>query len=517
VDDEGKPIRTILIVGGGTAGWMTAAALSNALADQPCRIDLVESDEIGTIGVGEATIPPIHDMNAMLGVDEDEFIRRTRATFKLGIEFVGWKTPGERYFHPFGSYGADVGIVDFAHYWRRAASLIGDDAGELEDYSLPAMAARAGRFTRPHPNPKHVLSKIAYAFHFDAGLYAQFLRELAEGRGVVRHEGKVASVDLDTRGFVASVGLEDGRRMEADFFIDCSGFRGLLIEGALKTGYEDWSHWLPCDRAVAVPSANVGPPPPFTRSIARDAGWQWRIPLQHRTGNGHVYASGDMSDDEAASILMANLEGEALAEPRLLRFSTGRRCKFWNRNVLAIGLSGGFMEPLESTSIHLIQSAVTRLVTLFPDRGFARADIDQFNRSAALEYDRIRDFLILHYHVNARTGLPLWDRCRAMAIPDTLREKIELYRSHGRFFRFQDELFTVTSWQAVFEGQGIHPAGYDPIARGVPAEQLRATLTRMRETLRRGADAMPTHGDFIREHCAYTPDRPQPAAMAAVA
>ena len=499
------PITKVLIVGGGTAGWIAAATLARLLQDQPCRIELVESDEIGTVGVGEATIPPILELNKVLGINENVFIQRTQATFKLGIEFVGWKQDGARYFHPFGRYGADVGHVDFAHYWRRLHREIGAEAGTLEDYSLPTMAARAGKFMRPDPNPKNVLSNLAYAFHFDASLYARFLRDYAEGLGVVRHEGRVVDGELDDRGFVAAVRLDDGRRLDAELFLDCSGFRGLLIEQLLGTGYEDWSHWLPCNRAVAVPSENVGPPPPFTRSTAREAGWQWRIPLQHRTGNGHVYCSEHVSDEQACDVLLSNLEGRALADPRLLRFTTGRRRQAWNRNVVAIGLASGFMEPLESTSIHLIQSALTRLMTLFPDTGFAQADIDQFNRASALETERIRDFLILHYVANQRTGLPFWDYCRSMAIPDSLAHKIALYRSRGRFFRFEDELFTATSWQAVLEGQGIVPAGFDPITSGVPSDQLRATLARMRETIARGAGAMPSHADFIAQHCAAPP------------
>ncbi|MBB5712550.1 tryptophan halogenase family protein [Sphingomonas xinjiangensis] len=501
------PINKLLIVGGGTAGWIAAASFAQLLQWQECEIHLVESDDIGTVGVGEATIPPIMDLNRVLGLDEDEFVRRTQGTFKLGIEFIDWKAQGTRYFHPFGNYGADVGHVDFVHYWRRLRHELGETAGTLEEYSLSTLAAKAGKFMRPDANPRNVLSKIAYAFHFDAGLYARYLREYAEERGVIRHEGKIVDGVLDDRGFVEAVLLDDGRRLDAQFFIDCSGFRGVLIEQLLKTGYEDWSHWLRCDRAVAVPSGNVGPPSPFTRSTAREAGWQWRIPLQHRTGNGYVYCSDHVSDDQAIATLLGNLEGAPLADPRLLRFTTGKRRKFWNKNVVALGLASGFMEPLESTSIHLIQTAVTKLMTMFPDTGFAQPDIDHYNRVTATEYERIRDFLILHYVANRRHGSPFWDECRTMPIPDTLADKIELYRSRGRSFRLDDELFTATSWQAVFEGQGVEPEGYDPMADAVPFDKLHSTMDRMRETLLRGAGAMPTHADFIARHCAAQPVR----------
>lgn len=494
-------IRKIAIIGGGTAGWMAAAALSNTLRNRFCDISLVESPEIGTVGVGEATIPPIIQMNQLLGLDEDEFMRRTRATFKLGIEFVNWKREGERYFHPFGRYGADIGALDFVHYWRRLRHEAGQAAGVLEEYNLPTMAAKAGRFIRPDPNPKNVLSNMAYAFHFDAGLYAQYLKEYAEARGVRRYERRIVDVALGENGFVDAVILDGGDKLEADFFIDCSGFRGLLIEQALQTGYEDWSHWLPCDRAIAIPCARTDDPAPYTRSTAHDAGWQWRIPLQHRTGNGHVYCSRFISDDEALAVLLANLDGEQLAEPKLLRFTTGRRRKFWNKNVVAVGLASGFMEPLESTSIHLVQSAISRLLNLFPDRGFRQADIDFYNKSTAAEYELIRDFLILHYHANEKPHAPFWAACRKMEIPDTLAEKLELYKGYGRVFRYQDELFAESSWIAVFEGQGVQPESYDPLADAMPYDRLAEILSRMRATIQRGVSVLPSHGDFISKHC----------------
>ncbi len=508
-----RRIRKLIVVGGGTAGWMAAAALARALGEGATEIVVIESEAIGTVGVGEATIPPIIELNNMLGFDEDEFVRRTHATFKLGIQFRGWSTAGAEYFHPFGRHGADIGSLPFHQYWLRAREEFCAEAGALDDYNLPTVAALSGKFCRPSPDPRNTLSNIAYAFHFDAGLYAKWLRETAEGAGAIRREGRVTEVLMHDNGFVRGVRLEDGSEHEADLFIDCSGFRGLLIEGALETGYEDWTHWLPCDRAIALPCAGVGPPTPYTRSTAHAAGWQWRIPLQHRTGNGHVYCSAFMSDDEAESILRANLDGEPLARPNKLRFVTGRRRKFWNRNVVALGLASGFMEPLESTSIHLVQTGLSKLLNLFPDRDFHQADIDFYNRSAGIEYDRIRDFLILHYHANQRDE-PFWKACRDMAIPDSLAEKYALWRHHGRVFRVEDELFGESSWVAVLLGQGVPPLGHDPLADAMPAEKLRGLLPRMRSAIARGAEAMPRHEDFIAEHCAMgaAPVAPRPPA-----
>ncbi len=496
-----RPIRKLLIVGGGTAGWMAAAAFARSLPPT-IQTRLVESEAIGTVGVGEATIPPILHFNQMLGLDEDDFVRRTRATFKLGIQFRNWSRQGSEYIHPFGRYGADIETLPFHQYWLRLRRDSPELAGELAEYSLPTIAAAMGKFCRPSPDPKNTLSNLTYAYHFDAGLYARLLRDYAEAAGVVRSEGRVAEVLMHGNGFVSGVRLESGEVHEADFFIDCSGFRGLLIEGALQSGYDDWTHWLPCDRAIALPCASAGEPTPYTRSTAHAAGWQWRIPLQHRTGNGHVYSSAFMSDDEAETILRANLDGEVLAEPNKLRFVTGKRRKFWNRNVVALGLASGFMEPLESTSIHLIQTGISKLLNLFPDRDFNQADIDYYNRSTAIEYERIRDFLILHYHANQRPE-PLWAQCRTMALPDTLQEKLALWRNHARLFRIDDELFGESSWLAVLDGQEIPPRGYDPLADAVPLEKLRTLLPRIRAAIGRGAQAMPRHAEFIAGNCAY--------------
>ena len=489
-----EPIRKILIVGGGTAGWMTAAALSHVLRGT-VRIELIESDAVGTVGVGEATIPPILFLNALLGIDENEFIRETRATIKLGIQFRDWYRQGHEYFHPFGQYGSRIDAAAFHQYWLRLNAEGLDD--NLDDYSAPAVAARLGRFNRPNGDPRSVQSQMTYAFHFDASLYAQFLRRRAEAAGVIRHEGRISDVQLTDDGAIAAVRLDDGQALDADFFIDCSGFRGLLIEGALKTGYEDWTHWLPCDRAVALPCARVEPPVPYTRSTALEAGWRWRIPLQHRTGNGYVYCSAHISDDEALARLRNGLDGEALAEPNLLRFRTGRRKKAWNRNCLAIGLSAGFLEPLESTSIHLIQTGITRLLLSFPDTGFAAADIDNYNRLSQLEYERVRDFVVLHYHATTRADTPLWRQVAAMDIPQSLRLKIDQFRSRGRVFRFEDELFQDTSWIAVLLGQGIRPERPDPITEVLPLDVTRERLHRLRAAIREGVERMPTHDAFI--------------------
>ena len=496
------PIQKILIVGGGTAGWMTAAALAHVLRGT-VKIELVESEAIGTVGVGEATIPPIMLFNALLGIDENEFIRATQATFKLGIQFRDWFRKGHQYFHPFGQYGTRIDAASFHQYWLRlnAAGL----DGSLDDYSVTTVAAGMGRFDRPRNDPRSVLSQMTYAFHFDASLYARFLRQRAEAGGVVRHEGRIADVRLREDGFIASVALEDGRELAADFFIDCSGFRGLLIEGALKTGYEDWTHWLPCDRAVAMPCARVGDPTPYTRSTALEAGWQWRIPLQHRTGNGYVYCSDHISDDEAQARLRSGLDGEAVAEPNFLRFTTGRRKKAWNKNCLAIGLSAGFLEPLESTSIHLIQTGITKLLLSFPDTGFPQADIDNYNRLVQLEFERVRDFVVLHYHATERDDTPLWRQVAAMEIPETLRWKMEQFRTRGRVFRYEDELFQDTSWIAVLLGQGVKPERPDPITATVPLEATRQRLHQLRAAIRQGVEQMPTHEAFIAANCKAPP------------
>ena len=491
-----EPLRRLVIVGGGTAGWMAAAAISRKFEDRSLEIHVVESSEIGIVGVGEATIPPILQMNRLLGIDEDEFVRNTRATFKLAIEFEDWMGPGTRYFHPFGQFGLNIWPIPTAHYWRRLSRERGERAGSLWDYSLTSQAALAGKFQRQLPDPK-MRGNIAYAFHFDAALYAAFLRERATGQGITRHDRRIAGHRLGADGFVEALVFEDGDSLEGDFFIDCSGFRGLLIEQALGTGYDDWSHWLPCDRAVAMPSQVMPELPPFTRSTARGAGWQWRIPLQHRTGNGLVYCSRFMSDDEAASTLAANLPTPAVGDPRLVRFTTGRRKLVWNRNVVSLGLASGFLEPLESTSIHLIQSGIEKLLLLFPDRSFRQTDIDLYNRVMALEFEQVRDLIIFHYFANGRDDTGFWRSCREIDIPETLKERIELFRGYGRVFRREDELFSVVSWTAVFEGQGVHPQACDPLTYATPIDRIDSALARMREVVERGVASMPSHAEFL--------------------
>lgn len=492
-DESG--LVTILIVGGGTAGWMSAALLSQ-FKENGYRIILVESEDIGTVGVGEATIPQINLFNAALGIDEEEFLRATQGTIKLGIEFVDWFKLGHRYMHAFGAVGRDIGIVPFQHYWQRARQL--GSAKTLEHYSLNEVAARALKLQRGGPRTSDKLPDMPYAYHFDAGLYACYLRTLAEQRGVERIEGKITQVlSNSATGDVESINLESGQNISADLFIDCSGFKGLLIEGALETGYEDWTKWLPCNRAVAVPCGNAERQLPYTRSTARDAGWQWRIPLQHRIGNGYVYCSDYISDDEAATTLVANLDDEPMAEPRFLRFTTGKRRKFWNHNVISLGLASGFMEPLESTSIHLIQSGLSRLLKLMPRKTMNPASATEFNRQSDFEYERIRDFLILHYKATERNDTPFWRHCLDMDIPDTLATKIELFRSRGHIFREHEELFTEVGWLQVLVGQGIIPQDRHPLADAVEPEDLAAFLETLELLIAREVKQMPSYDELI--------------------
>jgi tryptophan halogenase len=498
-DMQDQRIREVVIVGGGTAGWMAAAALGKVL-NHEYRIRLIESDEIGTVGVGEATIPLIKLFNSALELDEQEFVRRTKGSFKLGIEFVNWGRLGDSYIHGFGKIGQDLGVVPFYQYWLKLQQL--GEAGHLDDYSINSAAARANKFLPARSDrPNSPMADIAYAYHFDAGLYARFLRGYAENRGVQRIEGKVASVQQNgENGFIESVTLESGECVAGQLFVDCSGFRGLLIEQTLRTGYIDWTHWLPCNRAVAVPCESAGPITPYTRSTARQAGWQWRIPLQHRVGNGHVFSNDFISEDEATGTLMANLEGKPLADPRVLKFVTGKRRKFWNKNVVAVGLSSGFMEPLESTSIHLIQSAIARLTAFFPHSGFNEIEINEFNAHSDLEFDRIRDFLILHYHATERTDTPFWNYVRTMDIPDGLRQKMNLFRANGRTFREGNELFAEPSWVQVMHGQRMRPDGYHGLVDAHSLEAARKHVNTVRAVIANCVEAMPTHEAFIAKH-----------------
>jgi len=464
------------------------------------RIRLVESEDIGTVGVGEATIPAIRLFNGLVRIDEDEFIRATQGSFKLGIEFQNWGRIGECYMHVFGQLGQSLDLIEFWQYWLRGRKE--GVAGPLGDYSFNETVARAGRFARVPRIPNTQLDGLSYAFHFDASLYAKFLRGHAERNGAVRTEGKIVDVRLNPEnGHVSSLLLESGETISGELFIDCSGFRGLLIEQALKTGYVDWSHWLPSDRAIAVPTANVGPIRPYTQSIAHRAGWQWRIPLQHRTGNGHVFSSAAMSEDEATQILLDNVEGEPLADPRTIAFRTGMREQAWNRNVIALGLSSGFLEPLESTSIHLVQNGIAKLISHFPDRNFAQANIDTYNRRIAWDYERIRDFIILHYTANQRDE-PFWQGVREMELPQTLADKLALFRATGRIFREQEELFTEVGWFQVLTGQNVVPDTYHPLADVLTRDELAGFLNDLRTIISAPVSRLPTHAEFIAHQCA---------------
>jgi tryptophan halogenase len=499
-----QPLKKILIAGGGSAGWMTAA-LCARLFQGLYEIVLIESEQIGTVGVGEATIPAIKKFNELLGIDEDDFLRKTQGSFKLGIEFRNWYRKGESYLHGFGVLGQDLGWLRVHQYWLRMRELGHEIA--FDDLSINNAMARQDRFMRARADmSESPIGHIAHAFHFDAGLYAKHLSTYAQARGVKRREGKIVDVTLRPEdGFVQSVTMDDGEVIAADFFVDCSGFRGLIIEQALKTGYEDWTHWLPADRAIAVPTERSEPFTPYTRSTAHDAGWQWRIPLQHRTGNGHVYSSKYIDDDEAERVLLANLDGPQRADPMRLRFTTGKRKKIWNKNCVSIGLASGFMEPLESTSLHLIQSAVIRLVRLLPDAGFDQANVDEFNRQTDFEYERIRDFIILHYKATERDDTPFWRYCRDMEVPETLQRKMDLFRANGRVFREDDELFTEESWIQVFLGQGVIPKAYDPLVRVHSDEAIAAHLGNIRTVIGKCLAVMPSHAEFVARTCQAPP------------
>jgi len=492
-----RRIRSVVIVGGGTAGWMAAAALSKFLSGMDVELRLIESARIEPVGVGEATIPPIMDFIRQLGIDEAELVREIKATYKLGIGYRDWTRVGHFYFHPFGPAGPGIGNIPFQAYWLKM--LMEGKAERLEEYSIQAMAALRGRFAHPVHAPNTPLNKITYALHFDAGRFARYLRGYAQARGVRRTEAHVRAVSLrDPDGFVDSLTLETGERVSADLFIDCSGFTGMLIEGALHTGYEDWSQWLPCDRAVIVHSERSAPPNPYTLVTARDAGWQWQIPLQHRDGNGYIY-SGEFGDDDAArEQLLGSLDGRPLSEPFGLRFRPGRRKAAWSRNVVALGLAAGFLEPLEATSIHLIQRGVAMLLKFFPDRDFEVADIDRYNRTLESEFARVRDFLLMHYSQTERTG-SFWRHCRGMPLTDGLREKLELFQSHGRIFREETELFPVLSWLSVLVGQNVIPRRYDPLVDGLDPRKVQSRLDELRSSVRSCVEEMPPHWDFIQK------------------
>jgi tryptophan halogenase len=490
---QNQKVKKVVVVGGGTAGWMTAAALSKVMGTV-IDVTLVESEEIGTVGVGEATIPTLLTYNRLLDIDEREFMKATKATFKLGIDFVNWKQQGHSYIHPFGITGQDHWTAGFQHFWLRG--LQEGVEHEYGDYCLELVAAQKNKFAHL---PKLGLN---YAYHMDASLYAKFLRELAEKNGAIRIEGKVESVGQNSEtGFVESITLASGKVIEGDLFIDCSGFRGLLIEQTLHTGYDDWMHWLPCDSAVAVQTKAVEDPIPYTRSTAHDSGWQWRIPLQHRVGNGLVFCSRYQDDQDAINLISREIQGEPLTEPRVLKFRTGTRRKHWNKNVIAVGLSSGFMEPLESTSIHLIQRSITRLMRMFPMGEISDADIAEFNDQTSYEMEHIRDFIILHYKATERDDTPFWRHCRNMSIPDSLQHRFDLFRETGRVFKANDQLFAENSWTQVMLGQGVMPEQYHPIANRMSQEELVGFLAHIRSNVESTAEQLPSHSDYVKQYC----------------
>jgi len=490
----------VVIVGGGTAGWMTAAALAKLLPSR-CRVHLVESEAIGIVGVGEATLPHIRGFNEKLGINEADFMARTRATFKLGIEFRDWARPGDSYIHPFGTFGSGQGDIDFHHYWNRARQE-GQKVPPIGDFSMAVTMAYMNRFARPSADPAAIESTFNYAYQFDATLYAPYLRRIAEQLGTVRTEGRIVDVELDgENGNVRAVRLESGERIEGDLFVDCSGFVSLIIGKTLGESFEDWSKWLVCDRAVAMPCRTTTALTPYTGVIAMPAGWRWRIPLQHRTGNGYVYSSAFTTDEAARTALIEAVEGEPIAEPRVLKFKAGRRKRSWVGNCIAVGLASGFLEPLESTSIYLIQAAITGLVELFPEREISHADRDEFNRLIDAEYDWIRDFLILHYHATERSDTPFWDYVRTMSVPDSLKEKMELFRRRGRVVKHREGLFLDASWVAVYIGQRVLPESHDQRVDMLPQSVLLQNMESLRAAIRSKAERMPDHRTHIEHYC----------------
>ncbi|WP_394200903.1 tryptophan halogenase family protein [Shewanella waksmanii] len=488
-----KKIKKVVIAGGGTAGWMAAASLSKLLG-KAIEVTLIESDQIPTVGVGEATIPTLHIFHRLLGINEQEFMAATNATFKLGISFEHWKNGQDKYIHSFGYLGKDCWATGFTSFWVKGQQR--GIASEIGDYCTEHLAARRGRFAvLPSRDLNH-------AYHLDAGLYAKYLKNIAFTHGCQRVEGKINNVLLDNEsGHITAIELENGHTVKGDLFIDCTGFRGLLIDQALHTGYEDWGHWLPCDRAIAVQTDCTTKQVPYTRSIARDAGWQWRIPLQNRTGNGLVYCSHYMSEEEAKVQLLANIDGEPLNEPRVIRYQTGTRKKHWNKNCIAIGLASGFIEPLESTGIHLFQRGIIRLLQMFPLNGINQTDIDEFNAQTKFECDNIRDFIILHYHLTEREDTPFWRYCKNMDIPDSLRHRMAHFKAAARMFKKDGELFGESSWVQVMLGQGLMPEQYHPIVDTMSDAELEHFLSTIKGNVSKQVDNFPDHYDFIQHYC----------------
>lgn len=498
-DNKDKKIKKIIILGGGTAGWMTAAALGKISKATNLNIQLIESAEIGTIGVGEATLTALQLFNQMLGINENDFMKATKATFKLGIKFVDWEKVGSEYHHAFGQSGTRIGNAKFYQYWLKLNSL--GKAEKYGHYTLNAFAAENKRFMRAFDAGNSPLSGLDHGFHIDASLYANYLRTLSESWEVVRTEGKVEHVNQHDNGFIKSLVLADGSEHQADFFIDCSGFSALLIGKTLKTEFEDWSHWLPCDRAITVASNITEEPWPYTQSKAQSAGWQWRIPLQHRIGNGHVYSSKYMSDEQARKILIENIDGELLTEPKLIKFKTGYRKESWHKNCLAIGLSSGFIEPLESTSLHFVQSAIEQLFKLFPTMAFDQEDINEYNRQTNYKIECVRNLLITHYHVTSRDDSEFWNYCRTMDVPKEVEQKIAQFSYNGRIIRFNDNMYENTSWFQIMNGQGLTPTTYDPLVDLLPIDVIERQMNNVLDVVKKSADYMPSHHAFIQENC----------------
>jgi tryptophan halogenase len=489
---QNHTVKKVVIAGGGTAGWVAAAALSKRLKGL-IDVVLIESEEIGTVGVGESTVPPVQLFHNLLGINEQEFMQATDATFKLAISFENWGRPGDHYFHPFGVTGKGSFLSDFQHYYLHGLSQ--GITAPFGDYCYELQAAKQHKFAKTEQ------STINYAYHLDAGRYARFLRRFSEELGAVRIEGKIAQVQQHVNGDIRALVLESGQEVSGDLFIDCTGFRALLIEQTLKTGYERWDHWLPCNKAVVVQTEPGPTVPPYTRAIAHDSGWQWKIPLQHRVGNGLVYASDYLSDDDARQRLLDGLEAPAIMEPRVLSYQTGRRKKLWHKNCVAIGLSSGFIEPLESTSIFLFMSGIIRLLRLFPFNGVTPALTDEYNQQSITEVEKIRDFIILHYHQTERNDSPFWDYCRTMTIPDSLAHRIALFRESAHAFQTGDEMFRLESWSHVMLGQRLQPQSYHQLVAGLNSGELSRHLQQIRDTINSAVHRLPSHRDFLRQYC----------------
>lgn len=492
-------IRSIVILGGGSAGWMTALSLINALPSN-CKITVVESDSIGTVGVGEATIPPIKDFNKRLGINEKDFLKATKGTFKLGIEFIDWAKKGHSYGHMFGQHGLPFDSLPLYQYWLKSKSE-GNDL-PFDAYSMAWVLAQSNKFDKPQGSYGSVMGTFDYAYHFDAGLYARFLMEKAVKAGVNRKEGKVTTSDVDhKKSIIESITLESGEVISADFFVDCSGFKGILIEEALHSGYTDWTHLLPCDSAVAVPSKHTGPIAPITQSTARESGWQWRIPLQHRVGNGYVYSSKFISDDDAKKTLLDNIDGELIGEPKLIKYRTGHRNYPWKGNCVAIGLSSGFLEPLESTALHLIQSSINRFISLFPKQKLDTLSALEFNKQTIDEYDTVKDFIILHYHATERDDTEFWQFVSNMMIPDSLKYRIDQFKNSGHIISSKDELFGLDNWMSVLIGQNITPDSYSPVVDMRSNVDYKQFLKDIKYAIDGSAKVAPTHEKFIESFC----------------